>query len=329
MEKRGATICPRSGHLQNSLGSKFNMQIAGTIVPIFFIVILGWFLRKKGFVPPEFVGPANKIAFYIAIPAMIFGAISKASFRAEFNPTVLMLTFFSILSVFVISWMTGRAVKTGRNHLGTFIQASIHGNLGYIGLAVAYYHMGQAGFVKAGIIGGFMMLLQNFLSVTALVLFNKEAPKTEKLFYAKKLFGNPVIISAVAGMLFSVIEVPVPDIIGRVLDMLSGLALPLALLVIGASLSFEVMRQTAVPVLLSSFFKLMLLPGIGFVLYYLNGISSNDYLPGLILLASPTATIAFIMAKEMSGDTDFAVAAISFNTLISAATFIFWLNIAS
>jgi len=34
------------------------------------------------------------------------------------------------------------------------------------------------------------------------------------------------------------------------------------------------------------------------------------------------------MAKEMKGDPDFAVIAISFSTLLSALTFTFWLNVA-
>jgi predicted permease len=55
----------------------------------------------------------------------------------------------------------------------------------------------------------------------------------------------------------------------------------------------------------------------------------QDYLPGLILLASPTATLTYVMAKEMSGDTDFAVAALSSCTILSAATFSIWLHIAA
>lgn len=306
------------------------MHIASTIIPIFTIVIIGWLIRLKGFVPPEFLGPANRLVFYIAIPAMIFRAVSKASFKAQFNLTVLLITLFSVLAVFAISWAAGRTAKIKRSNLGTFIQASIHGNLGYIGLAVAYYHMGQEGFVKAGIIGGFVMILQNFLAVTALALYNKEVPFREnKLFFVQKVFGNPVIVSAMAGILFSVAEVPVPDVIGRVLDILGNLSLPLALLVIGASLSFEVMRLSVFSVLSTGFLKLVLLPGIGFILYLMYGISSNEYLPGLILLASPTATIAYVMAKEMNGDADFAVAAISTSTLVSALTFIIWLNVAA
>lgn len=305
------------------------MQIVSTIIPIFSIVIIGWLIRLKGFVPPEFLGPANRLVFYIAIPAMIFRSVAKSSFKAQFNLTVLIITLFSVVAVFALAWIAGKITNRERKNLGTYVQSSIHGNLGYIGLAVAYYFMGQEGFVKAGIIGGFIMILQNLLAVTALVLYGKDVPCREnRLFFVQKIFGNPVILSAMAGILFSVTETPVPEVIGRILDILGDLALPMALLVIGASLSFEVMRLSVFSVISTNFFKLIALPCVGFVLYRVYEISPADYLPGLILLASPTATIAYIMAKEMDGDADFAVAAISASTLISAVTFSFWLNVA-
>ena len=305
------------------------MHIAGTIIPIFSIVIIGWLIRLKGFIPPEFLGPANRLVFYIAIPAMIFRAISKASFKAQFNLTIILITLFSVLAVFLLSWIAGRAAKIGRSNLGTFIQASVHGNLGYIGFAVVYYHMGHEGFIKAGIIGGFVMILQNLLAVAALVLNNRDASfNKNSMFFIQKIFGNPVILSSMAGILFSAAEVQVPDIIGRILDILGSLTLPMALLVIGASISFKVMRLSIFSVLSTSFFKLVFLPLTGYILFGIYGFSTDQYLPGLILLASPTATITYIMAKEMNGNADFAVAAISSSTLISALTFLMWLNIA-
>jgi malate permease and related proteins len=305
------------------------MHIVSTIIPIFSIVIIGWFIRLKGFVPPEFLGPANRLVFYIAIPAIIFRSVAKASFKAQFNLTVLLITLASVVTVFAVAMLAGRVGKIDKKTLGSYIQSSVHGNLGYIGFAVAFYFMGQEGFVKAGIIGGFVMILQNFLGVVALVLYGKDVPfKENRLFFVQKIFGNPVILSAMAGIFFSVTEIPVPEMIGRILDILGNLALPMALLVIGASLSFEVMRLSVFSVISANFFKLMILPCVGFILYGIYGISPNEYLPGLILLATPTATIVYIMAKEMDGDPDFAVAAISASTLISAVTFSFWLNVA-
>lgn len=101
----------------------------------------------------------------------------------------------------------------------------------------------------------------------------------------------------------------------------------MALLLIGASLSFKLIRLHIFLVLCSSIIKLILLPGLGFILYRLLDIAPQDFLPGLILLASPTATISYVMAKELGGDTDFSVAAISISTILSAITLSIWLNI--
>jgi predicted permease len=72
--------------------------------------------------------------------------------------------------------------------------------------------------------------------------------------------------------------------------------------------------------------KLVILPGIGVALYTLWDLPSDIYLPGLILLASPSATISYVMAVEMNGDADFAVTVISLSTLLSALTFSIWLH---
>ena len=305
------------------------MNIITTIIPIFIIIIIGWFARWRGFIPPEFISPANRLVYYIAIPAMIFHSISKASLKTQFDATVLAITLLSVLAIFAVAWSAGKINRVRRGQRGTFIQTAFHGNLGYIGLAVAYYFLGNEGFVRASIIAGFIMILQNFLAVVALQLNSDKPSATGNRFeVAFRILGNPVILSAMAGILFSLSGLRVPLIIDRSLDILSGFALPMALLVIGGSLSFELMQLRILRVLSSGFMKLILLPGLGFALYRLFGLDSQAYLPGLILLASPTATITYVMAKEMNGDTDFAVAAISISTMFSAITFTLWLHIA-
>jgi predicted permease len=143
-----------------------------------------------------------------------------------------------------------------------------------------------------------------------------------------RVVGNPVILSALAGMAFSISGVSVPLLIDRSLGILSGLALPLALLVIGASLSFELIRVHLSSALGSGILKLVLLPSMGYFLYEWFGVEAQDYLPGLILLAAPTATLTYVMATEMGGDIELAIATISVSTMLSAITFSMWLGIA-
>lgn len=306
------------------------MNIVTTIIPIFAVILLGWLARLKGFIQPEFLGPANRLVYYLAIPAMIFHAISKASLKTQFDIRVLLITLLSVIAVFAVAWGVGLTCRIRRGELGTFVQASFHGNLGYIGLAVAFYSLGKKGFVRASIIAGFIMILQNFLAVVALQINSDNTSAVRnKLNVVLRIIGNPVILSAMAGILFSLLGFRIPLVIDRSLEILSGLALPMALLLIGASLSFKLMQLRIIRIVASSFMKLILLPGLGFIFYRMFDIDYQSYLPGLILLASPTATITYVMAKEMNGDTDFAVAALSTCTMLSAITFSIWLHIAA
>jgi predicted permease len=100
----------------------------------------------------------------------------------------------------------------------------------------------------------------------------------------------------------------------------------MALLIIGASLSFSMVQAKLIAVISSGLLKLILLPGIGFTLYRLFNVIPEAYLPGIILLASPTATVTYVIAMEMQGDSELAVAAISLNTLLSAVTYSVWLS---
>ncbi len=305
------------------------MHIIETIIPIFVIIFMGCAARHKGMITPEFLGPANRIAYYLAIPAMIFRSISKGSLKEDFHPDVLAVTLGTLLLFFIISWIACLAARIRPKQFGTFMQSCFHGNLGYIGLAVAYYFLGDQGLVRASILAGFVMIVQNFLAVLSLQYWSAGIPAKDRIqSILLKILANPVILSAMAGILFSLSGLSLPLVAGRCLDILDGLALPLSLLLIGASLSFDLMRSRMILLLSSGIMKLVLLPGLGFGLYHLMGLSPQNFIPGLIVLASPTATITYVMAKEMNGDAEFAVAAISLSTLFSAITFTLWLHLA-
>jgi len=306
------------------------VNIGNTIIPIFFVIALGWVARKMNWIPDTFVDPANRLVYYLAIPAMIFKAIYRTPLKTNINITVLAITLTSVCVTALLAWFASKFMKV-QFARGTFIQSSMHGNLGYIGFAVAFYYLGREGLVKASLIAAFLMILQNFISVVALQLYSGDTGKNQRSiwFMAEKIMSNPVIVSAMIGIFFSLTGLKIPSVINRILEIISSFALPLALLIIGATLSFKVVRARPLLLCASSVFKLIILPGVGMSLFRIFDVSQDAFLPGLILMAAPTATLACVMAKEMHGDTDFAVAAVSLNTLLSAFAYTWWLHFAS
>ena len=298
-----------------------------TIIPIFVIILLGLLARIFGFVRQDFIEPANRLVFYLAIPAMVFRAVSRTSLSSQFDGWVVLLTLMSVCAVFAIAWLLAGFVRLPSRHRGTFLQSSFQGNIGYIALAVSFYYLGNEGFARASILAGFIMILQNLLAVTALqVNFPGTASSPKGWAVVLKIIGNPIILSALAGILVSLMSLPVPLLIGRCLDILSALALPLALLIIGASLSFGMLQSRWKLLLSAGLLKLVILPAVGLALFRLLRLESEAYLPAIILLAAPTATVTYVMAKEMHGDEEFAVVSISTTTLISALSYTLWLS---
>ncbi len=68
----------------------------------------------------------------------------------------------------------------------------------------------------------------------------------------------------------------------------------------------------------------MVLPSLSFLFCYLYAIPLSDALPGIILLAAPTATTSFILANQLGGDTELASGVITLSTLLSPFAFTFW-----
>lgn len=303
-------------------------KVITTIIPIFMLIMLGAGARRLGFMKIEFIAAANRLVFYLAIPALVFRALTKASLRSEFDPWSVIMMLIAVLFVVGLAVFINLQRKTNDSSLqGTFAQAAIHGNLGYIGLAVAFYYLDESGFARASMMVGFLMILQNFLGVVLLQYYGcKKSVSRRRRDLLVPVLLNPVILAALAGIIFNLSGLPLPQIFDRFLLILSGLALPMGLLLIGASISFALLRRWLPQAMLVAFLKLFILPAVGLLLFRLAAVDAKTYAPGLILLAAPTATLTYVMAREMSGHVDLAVASISLTTILSAFSYAMWLG---
>jgi len=120
-------------------------DILKTILPIFVIILLGWGLRRLDFMQEGFLKPANRLVYYVAIPAMIFREIAEAELVQHFSLVLVAATLAPLILVALAGLILVRGIKLEQHRVGSFLQCSFHGNLGYIGLAVAFYFLGDEG----------------------------------------------------------------------------------------------------------------------------------------------------------------------------------------
>lgn len=297
------------------------MAIIETIVPIFLIIIFGYILQQKGLMKAQFIQEANRFVFLFSLPVLIFTGIIKSDIK-DVGLTNILSVIIPTLVILCFAFLLALAMGLKKGTLGSFVQTSFHGNITYIGLAVLYYMLGEEGLKKGSILIGFLILVNNTLAIVILSWTSQKHGSIAKSLAS--VAKTPLIIATIVGMLLLYLGIPVPKILMKSMGILANIALPMALIIIGASMSVGTIKSSFRTAGIVTFMKLMVLPSLSFLFCYLYAIPLTDSLPGIILLATPTATTSFILANQLGGDTELASGVITLSTLLSPFAFTFW-----
>lgn len=275
--------------------------------------------------PDIFITTANRLVYFIAIPILVYDEISRGSFSESFDLYQIGGTCLAVTSVGAIAWLLARVLKISPGGAATFIQTSFHGNLGYVGLAVVFYAMGPEGRGAASVLAGFLILFQNVMGI-GMYTYLTGGQERMDMRVAGKFLGNPIILATLLGLFSSAAAVRVPFFLQRSFGIVGDMALPLALLIIGGSLKAAPARRIQL-VAFSTAFKLLLLPMAGLLIFRSLGVGQTQMVTAVILLASPSATVTYVMASEMGGKPDLSAAAVTISTVLSIVTYTLWIAV--
>ena len=299
------------------------MYVLNSLMPVFFIIALGKLLCRTGFFSESLVKSLNQLTYWIALPALLFAEISGAVFdSSEVSRITLLLVACTLIS-FLLGYLAARLMRLPHRSLGAFVQGCGRANNAFIGLPVILYAL-SAVFpdVKplATVALGPAIVFYNFSSIIILLVHGERQQKGAAAVgvFLKQLLLNPMIIACVAGLAINAAGIALPLMISRTFAALGQSALPLALLCIGSSLTFEKTPAAASPALIASLIKVFVQPAFGFLLGRMWEISEVEMKILLIYLACPTATASYVLADMFGSDAPLAGRIIVVSTLLSA-----------
>ena len=298
------------------------MAIIETIAPIFVIIIFGAVLQWRGYLKGHFVEETSRFVYLFPLPVLIFTGIVKTSIQ-DVTASHIAVAIIPIAIILGIAFSVGFAIGLRRGRLGSFIQTTFHGNVTYIGLALLFYMLGDEGLKRGSILVGILILVNNSLAIAVLSWTSDQHGGVRRALLS--VVRSPVIVATFAGLAVLYAAVPIPAVIMRSMSILANIALPMALILIGASISPGTIRQSLKLSILASALKLLLLPGIALAFCKIFHIPSQEALPAIMLLATPTAVSTYVMAREMGGDTDLASGSVTLSTLLSPLAFVLWI----
>ena len=307
-------------------------------LPIFLIMVLGWFLMRIGLFTKEFNKVADKYVFKVALPVLLFKDIATADIRSDFNLTFVLFCMITTTIMFLAIWGLSYIFIKDKTQVGAFAQASARGSAAVLGIAFINNIYGNSGMAPLMIVSA--VPLYNILSVIILTFsadMGKEAQKnklTDNVSNSKgsnikkaciNVVKNPIIIGIFLGLPFSIFGISIPPIPLKAVTSIAQTATPIALLVVGAGFegakAIKKIKLTAV----ATFIKLVLLPLIFFPFAIAFGFRDSELVAILVMLGSPTTVTCYIMAKNMENDEVLSSSIVVMATLLSSVTLTGWI----
>lgn len=302
-------------------------MIANALGPVFLLILFGALLRRINFPGAEFWPGIERLTYYVAFPALLVHRLALADFSgADFGRFALVISAALILTSGLTWLLKPWASRTDADFTSLF-QGAIRFNT-YIGLAVASALFGDPGLVVAAIAVSIMIPLVNILCVVSFSLAIKENAKGP-FHLLKGLLGNPLIIACLLGALLNISGLGLGGVwIEHVLSRLGAAALPLGLLAVGVALSPATVKQDWTTIMLASLLKFLVFPALmlGLAVWLELDLLSRQVL--LLLACLPTASSAYILARQLGGNAGMMANIVSAQSLFAFIVIPLWLLLA-
>ena len=335
------------------------LTTVNAVVPIILLILLGYTLKRIGFLKGDFLKTGNKLVFNVLIPCMLFINIydSMDGF-ASIRWDVVLYTVIVIFIIFGIGLAAAVLTTKKNERRGVILQCSFRSNFAIIGLVLVERLGGDTSL--AGIVSAFSIPIFNILAVVALTVFvekqkedavqleigEEDEVKTVKRGKEIKkiilnILKNPLIIGVATGLVFVAIREIERAICGGVVPFsfkihlkfaytavydLKTIASPLALIILGGQFEFSAVKGMTKEIIVGTVLRVIVTPLIGIggaVLLSSTRLFTfgSDVYPMLIaLFGTPVAVSSAIMAGAMKNDEQLATQLVVWTSISSILT---------
>lgn len=286
--------------------------VAGQVATLFLMMGIGFVMGKVEWLSKLSVSELSFFLLYVVTPCVIVNALQidfSVELLGRLGICALVLSLSYVILILVASLLFRREESSRRTVLQL---GSLYGNVGFMGLPLVESIFGQEGLVYC---------------VVAVVLFNillwtHGATVMGGKISAKRILLNPGTIGMVAGMTLFVTSIHLPGPLMKTVEYMASLNTPLAMVVIGAQMSWADIRTTLKESVLyiSSVIKLVIVPAITAVALLPFRLDPMLYCVTVVLAATPTAGATSIFAQRFERDAALAAQLVTLTTLLSAIT---------
>lgn len=303
------------------------MTVVNQVGMLAIMMLIGFLVVKTGYVEEKLKDAISKLIVKLILPCLIISSISKETFdisRIGELLTVLVMSAFCILILFLIGILTAKLLKIPEATVAAHKMMSCLGNVIFMGYPIIVAIYGDIGFFYAII---YWLLNDLFMWTVGVYLLGKTGEGTKEPFWKKLL--NPNTISFVIAILMFVFGIKLPPLLQSAVGGIGGLTTALSMIFIGMALATVDIGKTAKKwwIFVIAPIKLVIMPVVFIYIFKLLGI--QEIILGVVVLeaAMPAQTVLTILAHEHGADYEYTAVGLFITTIASLVTlpFVCWL----
>lgn len=296
------------------------IPIFESILPIFLIVLLGAALRRARFIDQSVWLGLETVGFYVLFPALLFLTLAKADYSNLELGTVAIVALSAIAAMTALLLALhplARARGLSDARYTSVFQTASRWNA-FIALAIAEKISGPSGLALVALVMALIVIPLNLVNVMVLVWYGTGGRSMSS--FVRKLAGNPLILSCVAGIIVNAMPFGIYEPLQQSIELIARSALGLGLVMVGAGLRISDALKPGPAVLVPTALKLIVFPVIMIGLALGFGLGGETLVILALCAAVPTAMNGYLLARQMGGDAALYAAVATFQTVASFLT---------
>nr|WP_314265745.1 AEC family transporter [uncultured Moellerella sp.] len=283
--------------------------------PLFALIAFGFIARRRNFFEAGFWYGTEKLNYYLLFPALLINSLANAPLDNPQLPQLALAILTILLGGSLILWIGKALFKWQAARFGAYVQGALRFNT-YLGLAIVADLFGQPGIAIAAVILAVLVPSGNIISVLALTS-GKKVSLWQMLL---PIIKNPLIIACFLGVLINISPFGLPFGSEQLFKLLAAASLPLGLICIGAALQTSTLKVELKPLILNSFGRLAIMPIVALLIGRGFELPPMESVLLIIFFAIPTAPNAYILSKQLNGDSELMAGIITLQTILAIFT---------
>jgi malonate transporter and related proteins len=297
-------------------------SVFASLIPVFLIIATGWLCRITGFVEDKHWVGMERITYVVFFPALVIDTLARADLSSVPVVSVGGALMGAILLIsaglFLFSSPLQRLLDLDGPGFTSLFQGATRWNT-FVAIAMAGSLYGQRGVTLMAVAIAAMVPLLNVLALFAFVRY-AGGPRQTAAQLLRTFVTNPFIWSCAVGLTLNLVVPPLPGPIASYIDIIGRAALCAGLLVVGAGLDIKRLARPGPTHFLSVVLKLVVLPVIAAALAWTLGVDGADRDVAVIAASVPTASAAYVLARQLGGDAPLMAEILTLQTLLAMIT---------